>query len=125
MARETDPAIFTMQEKNLFTQKLCVKSEKKLCLKIVVLPLKRQQGPSNPFGSTRHIPVDVAVMKRIAARLVPKVLNFSQSKTEEDVAREMVGNAANDPTFIKRITTGGESQVYDYNVESVQHVERN
>ena len=50
-----------------------------------------------------HIVVRVLGMKRVAARLVPKDLNFSQKERRVEVAKQMLANVADDPTFIKRI----------------------
>ena len=59
-------------------------------------------------------------MKRVAARLVPKDLNFLQKEPRVEVAKEMLANVANDLTFIKRIITGDETWVYEYDVETAQ-----
>ena len=53
------------------------------------------------YGSTQHILVNVLGMKRIAARLVPKDLNFLQKARRVEVAEEMLANVTDDPTFIK------------------------
>ena len=53
-------------------------------------------------------------MKRVAARLVPKDLNFLQKELRVEFVREMLANVADDPTFIKRIITGDEMWVYDF-----------
>ena len=72
------------------------------------------------YGSTQHIVVHVLGMKRVAARLVPKDLNFLQKERRVEVAKEMFSNVADDPTFIKRIITGDETSVYEYDVETAQ-----
>ena len=64
--------------------------------------------------------VHVLGMKRVAARLVPKDLNFLQKERRVEVAKEMFSNVADDPTFIKRIITGDETSVYEYDVETAQ-----
>ena len=62
--------------------------------------------------------VHVLGMKRVAARLVPKNLNFLQKERRVEVTKEMLANVADDPTFIKRIIIGDETWVYEYNVET-------
>ena len=69
-------------------------------------------------GSTQHIVVHVLGMKRVAARLVPKDLNFLQKERRVEVAKEMLANVADDPTFIKRIITGDETCIYEYDVDT-------
>ena len=59
-------------------------------------------------------------MKRVAARLVPKDLNFLQKERRVEVAKEMLVNVADSPTFIKRIITGDETLVYEYDFEAAQ-----
>ena len=61
------------------------------------------------YGSTQHIAVHVMDMKRVAARLVPKDLNFLQKERRVEVAKEMLANVADDPTFIKRIIIGDKT----------------
>lgn len=72
------------------------------------------------YGSAEHILVDVLGMKRVAARLVPKELNFLQKQCRMSVAKEMISNADNDPTFMKRIITGDETWVYEFDMPTTQ-----
>ena len=72
------------------------------------------------YGSTQHIVVHFLGMKPAAARLVPKNLNFLQKERRVEVAKKMLANVADDPTFIKRIITGHETWVYEYDVEIAQ-----
>ena len=72
------------------------------------------------YGSTQHIVVHVLSMKRVDARLVPKYLNFLQNERQVEVAKEMLANVIDDPAFIKRIITGDETWVYEYDVETAQ-----
>lgn len=72
------------------------------------------------YGSTQHILADILGMKRVAARLVPKELDFLQKWRRVEVAKEMLANVAEDPTFIKRIITGDETWVYEYDTETTQ-----
>ena len=65
------------------------------------------------YGSTQHIFFNVLGMKRDAARLVPKDLNFLKKELRVEFAKEMLAYVADDPTFIKRIITGDVMWVYD------------
>lgn len=64
--------------------------------------------------------VDVLGMKRVAARLVPKKLDFLQKERRMTVAKEMIANADNDPTFMKRINTGDDSWAYEFDMQTSQ-----
>ena len=64
--------------------------------------------------------VDILGMQRVATRLVPKELNFLQKDHRKKVAEDMISQAQNDPTFMKRIITGDETWVYEYDVETSQ-----
>ena len=72
------------------------------------------------YGSTQHIVVHVLGMKRVAARLVPKDLNFLQKERRVEVAKEILANVSDEPAFIKRIITGDETWIYEYDVETAQ-----
>ena len=72
------------------------------------------------YGSTQHTVIHVLGMKRVVARLVPKDLNFLQKERRVEVAKEMLDNVTDGPTFIKRIIIGDKTWVYEYDVETVQ-----
>ena len=72
------------------------------------------------YGTAQHIVVDVLGMRRVAARLVPKDLNFLQKHHRKTVAEEMISEAQSDPTFMKRIITGDETWVYEFDMEAKQ-----
>ncbi|XP_066143583.1 histone-lysine N-methyltransferase SETMAR-like [Euwallacea fornicatus] len=55
---------------------------------------------------------------RVAAKLVPKDLNFIQKRDRVDVAKDIIFEAESDPTFIKRIITGDDTWVYKYDTQS-------
>ena len=52
------------------------KKWRKLCSKIIVLALEVAEPLNISYGSTQHIVVHVLGMKHVAARLVPKGMNF-------------------------------------------------
>jgi len=68
--------------------------------------------------SIRTILNDCLGMKRVAARLVPKDLNFLQKLNRVRVAEDMLQWVNSNPTFIKRIGTGDKTwglRVWDAN----------
>jgi histone-lysine N-methyltransferase SETMAR len=72
------------------------------------------------YGSCQTILKDKLQMQRVAARVVPKMLNFDQKNRHKEVAREMISEAASDWTFMQSIITGDETYVYQYDVETKQ-----
>ncbi|XP_011053283.1 PREDICTED: uncharacterized protein LOC105145454, partial [Acromyrmex echinatior] len=70
--------------------------------------------------SIRTILRDCLGMKRVAARLVPKDLNFLQKLNRVKVAEDMLEQVNSDPTFIKRIITGDETWVYEFDMQISQ-----
>jgi hypothetical protein len=56
-------------------------------------------------------------MKRISAKLVPKLLTVEQKETHLAVARDLLQCANQDTNFTKTIITGNESSVYGYDPE--------
>ncbi|XP_028047733.1 protein GVQW3-like [Monomorium pharaonis] len=83
--------------------------------------LRERAGELNiAYGSAQHIMVDILGMKRVAARLVPKDLNFVQKQFQKTVAQEMISEVTDDPTMMKRIITGDKTWVYEYDVETSQ-----
>lgn len=68
--------------------------------------------------SVRTILVDVLGMRR--ARLVPKELNFLQKEHRKQVAEDMLERANSDPIFMKRIITGDETWVYEFDMQTSQ-----
>ena len=51
-------------------------------------------------------------LRRVAAKLVPKDLNFMQKRDRVDVAKDMLSKVDSDPSSIKRIITGDETWIY-------------
>lgn len=70
------------------------------------------------FGSCQSIFSDVLGMKRVAAKFVPKLLNFTQKQCRVEVAQDLLNECNNDPMLLKHIITGDETWVYGYDVET-------
>lgn len=61
------------------------------------------------FGTCQAIFTDVLGMKRAAAKIVPKLLNFEQKQRRMDIAQELLNIVNDDPDFLKNVITGDES----------------
>jgi len=66
--------------------------------------------------SIRTIVQDCLGMKRVATRLGPKDLNFLQKLNRAKVAEDILERVNSDPTFIKRIITGDETWIYEFDM---------
>lgn len=88
----------------------------------------------NPHSTLREIATELSVshesirtiltnnlgMKHVAARLVPKDLNFFQKLNRMRVAEDMLERVNSDPTFMKRFVTGDETWVYEFDMQTSQ-----
>lgn len=70
------------------------------------------------IGSCHSILSDELGMKRVAAKLVPKLLTEDQMEYRIEVCLELKNRVTNDPNFIKSIITGDETWVYGYDPET-------
>ena len=52
---------------------------------------------------------DILGLKRVAAKFVPKLLNFDQKTRRMTIAQEMLNGVNDDPDLLKRVITGDES----------------
>ncbi|XP_014216691.1 putative uncharacterized protein FLJ37770 [Copidosoma floridanum] len=57
-------------------------------------------------------------MKRAAAKIVLKLLNFEQKQHRIDIAQKLLNNVNDDPDFLKKVITGDKSWVYGYDIET-------
>lgn len=60
---------------------------------------------------------NVLGMRRVAAKMVPKELNFLQKEHRKKFAEDMISRG---PDFLKRIITGDETWVYEYDTLTSQ-----
>ena len=70
------------------------------------------------IGSRHEIFSNVLGMKRVAAKFVPKLLNFEQKQTRMEVAQKSLNEVNDDVELRKRIITGDETWVYGYDVKN-------
>ena len=71
--------------------------------------------------SVRPMPnnfTDLLSMKRAAAKIVTKLLNFEQKQHCLDIAQEMLTTFNDDPELLKEVISGDESWVYGYDIET-------
>ena len=57
-------------------------------------------------------------MKRVAAKFVPKLLNFEQKQRRMELAQDSLNEVNDDAELLKRIITGDETWVHGYDVET-------
>ncbi|XP_046959645.1 protein GVQW3-like [Vanessa cardui] len=70
------------------------------------------------IGSCHTIFSHILGMKRVAAKFVPKLLNFEQKQRRISIVQELLNDVNNDPDLLKRVITGDETWVYGYDVET-------
>ncbi|VEN48079.1 unnamed protein product [Callosobruchus maculatus] len=70
------------------------------------------------IGSCHSILTNDLGMSRIAAKFVPKLLNFDQKQHRVNIAHEMLESVRDDPNVLQRVITGDELWVYGYDVET-------
>jgi len=70
------------------------------------------------YGSIQDIVVNGLGLRHVAAKLVPKELNFMQKRNRVVIAKDMISKAESDQIFVKRIITGDETWVYEYDTQS-------
>ncbi|CAK9829627.1 Protein GVQW3 [Anthophora retusa] len=70
------------------------------------------------YGSVQDVLVSDLGLRRVVAKLVPKDLNFMQKKDRVEISKDMISKAEFDLTFIKRIITGDETWIYEYDTQS-------
>ncbi|XP_011055427.1 PREDICTED: putative uncharacterized protein FLJ37770 [Acromyrmex echinatior] len=72
-----------------------------------------RSGRPSTSKTDENINKDIVVndlgLRRVAAKLVPKELNFMQKRDRVDIAKDMISKTESDSTFIKRIITGDET----------------
>ncbi|KAL4121902.1 hypothetical protein QTP88_014322 [Uroleucon formosanum] len=70
------------------------------------------------IGTCHSILSDTLGMKRVSAKLVPKLLTEEQMEHRIGVCLDLKNWVSNDPSFIKSIITSDETWVYEYDPET-------
>jgi len=68
--------------------------------------------------SISHVSCNHLKMRRVAAKVVPKLLTFEQKSIRQSISEDMQSRVNFDDTFLKRIITGDETLVYGYGMET-------
>ncbi|XP_076056351.1 protein GVQW3-like [Oratosquilla oratoria] len=66
--------------------------------------------------SAHSIVTEDLAMKRVAAKLVPKLLTSEQKQLRVEVSQDMLDSTNSDPDFMNTIITGYDSWVYGYSL---------
>ena len=70
------------------------------------------------IGSCHSIFTNDLGMRRVAAKFVPKLLNFDQKQHRINIAKELLDSVRDDSNLLQRVITGDESWVYGYDVKT-------
>jgi hypothetical protein len=73
------------------------------------------------FGTCQAVLKQDLGMRRVSAKLVPRLLTQDETEHRATAYRELLQRAENDATFLPSITTADESWVYGYDPET-KHV---
>jgi AraC-like DNA-binding protein len=72
------------------------------------------------FGTCQAILTQDLGMRRVSAKLLPRLLTQDQTEHRATAYRELLQRAENDATFLPSIITGDESWVYCYDLKTKQ-----
>jgi DNA-binding Xre family transcriptional regulator len=84
--------------------------------RLTVKELTNEVGIS--IGTCHSILSDELGMKRVSAKLVPKLLTEEQMEHRVKMCLDLKNRVSNDPSFIKSIITDDETWVYGYDPET-------
>ena len=110
-ARPGRPSTSTTNENTEAVKKIVMENRR-----ITIREVAEDVGIS--VGSCHAIFSDILGLKRVAAKFVPKLLNFDQKTRRMTIAQEMLNDVNDDPDLLKKVITGDESWVYGYDVET-------
>ena len=68
--------------------------------------------------SIRTILVEDLQMRKVCAKMVPKLLSDDQKKHRVDVCRDLLKTIEEYPDFLRRVITGDETWVFQYDLET-------
>ena len=69
-------------------------------------------------GTYHKILTEDLKMRRVTSKFMPRLLSVEQKQQRLDVCLDLKRNAANDPSFLSNVITGGETWVYAYDPET-------
>lgn len=87
-------------------------SDRRLSLKMIA-----DEVSVNKFTVHQIVTQDL-MMRKVCAKLVPRVLTAEQKQRRVDVCREMLNELENNPDFLDNVVTGDESWTFQYDPET-------
>lgn len=87
-------------------------SDRRLSLKMIA-----DEVSVNKFTVHQIVTQDL-MMRKVCAKLVPRVLTAEQKQQRVDVCREMLNALENNPHFLDNVVTGDESWTFQYDPET-------
>ena len=70
------------------------------------------------IGSCHQILTAKLQLHRVHAKVVPRLLTDDQKENHVEISQELLANANGNENFLKKIITGDETWVYEYDVET-------
>ena len=89
-----------------------VRSDRRLTIRMIAdnLDLNRE--------SERNILLHDLGMRKVCAKLVPKILSEDQKKRRIDFCKDMLEKIRDDPNILYQVITGDETWVFQYDPET-------
>jgi len=72
------------------------------------------------FGTCQKILTEELQMRRVSAKLVPRLLTAEQKEDRVSICTDLRERVQNDPNFTSSVITGDESWIYGYDLETNQ-----
>ena len=102
--RPERPSTSTTNENTVAVKKIVMENRR-----ITIREVAEHVGIS--VGSCHAIFSNILGLKRVAAKFVPKLLNFDQKTRHMIIAQEMLNDVNDDPDLLKRVISGDKSWV--------------
>ena len=102
----------TKTDKNIVRVKQTVRSDRRLTIRMIAdnLDLNRE--------SVRNILLHDLWMRKVCAKLVPKILSEDQKQRRVDFCKDMLEKIRDDPNILYQVITGDETWVFQYDPET-------
>ncbi|VVC26068.1 Armadillo-like helical [Cinara cedri] len=68
--------------------------------------------------TVHHILTNDLEMRKICAKMVPKILSQDQKDNRRDRCLDFLEQIENDPSFLERVITGDEPWIFEYDPET-------
>ena len=113
---EDDPSSgrpsITKTDKNIVRVMQMVRSDRRLTIRMIAdnLDLNRE--------SVRNILLHDLGIRKVCAKLVPKILSEDQKQRRVDFCKDMLEKIRDDPNILYQVITGDETWVFQYDPET-------